>query len=603
MNGNCQAKREDGGRTATAARSVTPRSVQERLASSGVGLSAETLARALQTRSHAVGRLPMRGRVLDEQEVARRYARAKELIAHRAKAARPAAPGQDPQAPVGAVAPPRGPIERCQRWAARAVRRAYGRGEEWGWRTVVCAGALLAAGLVLRHDAALWWHGGKAAASGGEGSPAWRLLSSREWFQRAQNRATEGNFRQALGTVEYGLASAPKNVDLLIMEGDMHQSLFQFVEAQRAYEKALRLQPANADAKQNITLCRRLNRYHDDASAHRSTLYGLHRVMLGQGRVSEAVAISRRLSTDQTLRQATWQAALDNTGLTGKITVGPAGQMDADLSGNLEPDLALLKGFPINGLNLADTGLEDLHALPALPLRRLDLTRTLVHDLAPLHSLPLEALRLRGTGVVELSALAGCPLRELDISNTQVGDLGPLAQMPLTSLRAANTPVGDLRPLATLPLTRLDLARTRVSDLGPLGSLGLQVLNLDGTRVADLSPLKGCRLHELYLSETGVRDLSPLAGMPLTVLTLSDCPAALDLRPLTSCEELEHLHIPVRPLFLDRLAALPHLRFVQRDETRLEDMMLLKGGAEPDRGSLGGVLLSRRGEIAVPGGR
>ena len=432
-------------------------------------------------------------------------------------------------------------------------------------RTMAVLGLLTAFALLAWHDGAGWlaatrswrWHGPRD-------SPDRFLRTAPDWYRQARQRAAAGDFRLALGAVRYALALLPNDAVLLEFEGDMYQSLLEFPEAQACYEQALAANPRSGHARQNLALCRRLNRYHDDPAAHRSTLYGLHRVMLGQQRTAEAVAISRRLVSDHALQQATWQAALDATGLRGKLTLDPDGGLDLDLTGGpMQPDLSLLRDFPLTGLNLAGTGVDDLHALHGLPLLRLNLADTPVHDLTPLRGMPLRMLNLHNTGVVELSALAACPLHALDISRTRVWDLYPLANLPLNTLLASDTPVADLSPVAALPLGRLELSDTRVTNLAPLGSLGLQVLTLDNDAVLDLSPLRTSPLRALSLSSTIIGDLSPLAGMPLVSLTLADCAHPLDLRPLASCPELEHLTLPLRPLNLKALAKLPHLRFVE----------------------------------------
>ena len=588
MEGNGKKAHFEGGGGATSPatpRLVAPRSTGAEAGAPAAprapGLPAETLARALQSRSSAPRRGGKSLHALTNMEAARRYARAKALLARQAQAAQAAAqPGPTPKDSV--VEPAQAPEPtRFGRWCQRLARRVLRRTEGWSRYAIAGLSVLGAAVLVVRHDARLWLPSRAADDGGPARPPAYRLLSPGEWFQRARERAGEGDFQRALGTVDYALAQRPKNVDLLVFKGDMCQSLFQFVEAQRVYEQALRLDAGNRAARQNLTLCRRLNRYHDDAASHPSTLYGLHRVMLGQRRISEALAIGRRLRTDRQLQQATWQAALDNAGLRGKAAVDATGELEIDLAGCLQPDLSGLQGFPIRSLNLADTGLQDIGALRGLPLKRLDLSRTLVHDLSPLRGMPLQSLRLAGTGVVELSDLAGCPLRELDVADTRVGYLGPLVGMPLGTLRASRTPVTDLSPLAASPLTQLELAGTRVGDLRPLGSLGLQTLNLAGTLVTDLAPLKNCPLRQLDLSHTPVRDLSPLAGTPLVVLTLAGCTGVVDLRPLATCQALEHLSLPLHPQSVGVLAPLPRLRFVRRDGSGPESTVPSAGGAAP----------------------
>ena len=392
--------------------------------------------------------------------------------------------------------------------------------------------------------------------------PAWRAATAREWWERARERAEAGDFRLALGTVQYALALDPEDAVLLHFEGDMQESLLQFHAAQASYEHALAVRPDDHAAHQNLVLCRRINRRRD-GTVRPGTLYNLHRVMLEQGRIAEALAITRRLADDRDLQRATWQAALDNTGLAGRIAVNADGTLELDLAGTSRPDLSLARSFPLAGLHLADTGVEDLGALRGMGLRRLDLSRTLVYDLEPLRGMPLQCLRIARTGVVDLGALTGCPLRELDLSGTRVSGLEALAKMPLETLRADDTPVSDLRPLGSLPLNGLWLNRTRVADLRPLAHLGLQTLGLDDTAITDLAPLTGCPLRELSLAATRVSDLRPLADMPLNTLVLAGCPEELDLSPLASCGQLEHLTLPPQTRSRERLDGLRRLKFIQ----------------------------------------
>ena len=427
--------------------------------------------------------------------------------------------------------------------------------------TFAAAGVTLAVGIFL----GLRWHRLAEADRQGTKLPSLRLLTARDWWEQARQYADAGDFRLALGTVKYALALDPDDAVLLGFQGDMYESLLRFREAQASYERALVMKPGDRRTRQNLVLCHRINRRRD-GTVRPGTLYNLHRVMLEQGRIAEALAITRRLSDDRALQQATWQAALDETGLAGRITANAAGALELDLSGITRPDLSLIHAWPLAGLNLADTGVDDLRALQGMALRSLDLSRTLVYDLEPLRGMPLQTLRIPRTGVVDLGALAGCPLRELDISGTRIEGLETLAGMPLETLRADDTPVADLRPLAALPLQTLTLGRTRVVDLRPLGHLGLQTLVLDGTAVADLSPLAGSPLRALSLASTRVNDLRPLAGMPLNTITLADCAEGIDLSPLASCEELEHLTLPPQGRGLEKLAALRRLKFIEPSE-------------------------------------
>ena len=394
-----------------------------------------------------------------------------------------------------------------------------------------------------------------------------RPRPSLEWLHEAQDRAEDGSFRLALKVVDRALADSPDNAALLKLKGDMNESLLQFGDAQTAYEQALRIDPHSRWARENLVLSRRLSRVAGQSAGRLSTLYGLHRAMLTQGRLGEAVAISNRLRSDPKLGQLTWQAALDRTGLHGRVTVDGEGGMSLDLSGTAQPDLTLIQKFPVRHLYLAGTGLDDLLPLRGMPLETLDLSDTPVHDLAPLRGMPLAVLRIAHTGVVDLTPLEDCALRELDISGTRVAGVEALARMPLASLQANGTLVADLHPLAALPLVRLSLSYTRVKDLRPLQHLGLEELILEGTNVSDITALRGCPLRELSLAHTPVEDLAPLADAPLTVLMLQGCPNVKDLRPLLSCNELEHLYLPPDLDHLEALHKLPHLRFIEEDDS------------------------------------
>lgn len=445
-----------------------------------------------------------------------------------------------------------------------------------GW-IVACLGAAIALCLLTWHDGAAWtvwcltgrWRVTRASV------PAWRLNSAPEWSRRARQHAEDGSFRFALGAVNYALAWSPDDTALLTFKGNMLESLFQFREAENVYARALRLDGRNTAARDNLVLCQRINRIRRDPGAETSTLYGLHRVMSEQGRRSEDLAISRRLSSDRTLWQAAWQSELDETGLNGKITVAPDGAMELDLSGEKQPDLKIIREFPVTRLNLARTGVANVRALRGMPLDTLDLTGTVVDNLSPLKGMPLKILRIARTGVVDLSPIEGAPLQELDITRTRVFDLSGLTHVStLTTLLADDTPINDVRALAWVPLTRLSLVRTRVHDLTPLSHLPLQILSVAETPVDDLTPLKGSTMEELYLSSTLIKDLSPLAGLPLRVLTLTGCDGVTDLRPLSSCPELEHLLLPPRPMFLKSLSVLPRLQFMQRTEPGFGDLLL-----------------------------
>ncbi len=169
---------------------------------------------------------------------------------------------------------------------------------------------------------------------------------------------------------------------------------------------------------------------------------------------------------------------------------------------------------------------DDLSVIKGLPLEYLDLDNTRVADLSPLRGMPLKRLKLNDTRVTDLRPLGGMPLETLHLWNTNIADLSALRGVSLRRLFLTGTFVTDLAPLQGMRLELLDLCRSGVVDLAPLAGMPLKHLWLVDTDVADLAPLAGMPLEELYLAGTAVEDLSPLAGMPLRFLNIRDTPAA-----------------------------------------------------------------------------
>jgi len=241
-------------------------------------------------------------------------------------------------------------------------------------------------------------------------------------------------------------------------------------------------------------------------------------------------------------------------------------------------DLSLLRGLPIETLEVSGGRLENYEVLRQLPLRRLSLIRCQLDNLSMLASLALEALDVSENRLSTIVSLTGMPLRRLNISrNSQITTVRNLTGMPLEELRMDDcTRIEDLRPLRGLPLKTLSMDGVAVADLSPLTDLPLEFLNASGcTQVRDwspvrslkqltelrirgcgwtdlsllsgmslqrldvsynrelsnLGPLRGMKLVSLQAAHTQVADLSPLAGMPLERLVLSRCPVT-DLSPL-----------------------------------------------------------------------
>jgi Leucine-rich repeat (LRR) protein len=115
-------------------------------------------------------------------------------------------------------------------------------------------------------------------------------------------------------------------------------------------------------------------------------------------------------------------------------------------------------------------------------------------------------LDLQKSGVTNLAVLKGLPVEYLNISGTDVRDLSPLAGLPLKALLAASTRITDLSPLKGMSLQYLDIKNTGVKSLAPLQGMPMQALFISGTVVTDLSPAKDMPLVTLIFTPKKTKD-------------------------------------------------------------------------------------------------
>jgi FHA domain-containing protein len=379
-------------------------------------------------------------------------------------------------------------------------------------------------------------------------------------------------FDKALPMLSHATTLVPERAEYHFVEGNLYESLLEIAEARDCYVRVLRLDPAHAGAQENLRLCDRLLLFqkHGGKLDTPPNLYALHRLMMKQGRLAEALAMADRLSADKALLCKTWKAVLDEAGIGGVLALNPDGTLALDLSGTGIADLSVLAEMPISNLKLARTQVTDLTPLAGMPLRKLDLSDTRVSNLEPLRGTALESLNLAGTRVADLDPLMNMLLRELVISGTPVIDLHALSLMPLHSLHMSATRIRDITPLAKLPLEELSAAMTQVSNVAALRHLPLSKLDLSSTPVSDLDPLAGAQITELRLSKTPISRLDPLRGMPLRELTLAGCGNVRDVSPLASCQQLERLVLPSQCAELAPLRELPRLRFLSYEKAGID---------------------------------
>jgi tetratricopeptide (TPR) repeat protein len=390
--------------------------------------------------------------------------------------------------------------------------------------------------------------------------------------REAEEALVAGEMEEALSKVERALALEPENADYYRTQGRVFESLLRIPAAQEAYERAVVIKPSLVHAHASLELCRRIAATRGGVEKVEN-LYGLHRVMMEQNRLSEALRIAQKIPRDFALLHRTWEAILQAGGIRGELRLNKDGTFDLELALGSNSDLAPLRGLPLRALKAARANISDLSPLSGMVLRRLDVAETLVRDISMLRGMPLEALDISNTAVTNLVPLRGMPLRELRMDYTSVTDLSDLAALPLRSLSVMSTRVRSVGPLSQMPLRQLNLAHTGVKEIAALKRARIEELNLEGTLVTDLTPLVGMPLTVLNLSATPVRNLEPLRGMLLRELRLVACREIASLESLAACSELERLVLPRRDLDQTPLRGLGRLRFLSYESAAANDQI------------------------------
>ena len=153
-----------------------------------------------------------------------------------------------------------------------------------------------------------------------------------------------------------------------MIHGHICESILRIAEARAAYARALEVDPSHAVAKENLLLCERILATRAAIPGDQS-LYGLHRLMMKQGRFREALAMAGRLAQDRELLRDTWQAILDRLCLFGSWQTP---RMNFDLIDQRPfSDLAALAAAALTLISFVPR--PDLSPLAGLPLRVLDI--------------------------------------------------------------------------------------------------------------------------------------------------------------------------------------------------------------------------------------
>ncbi len=313
-----------------------------------------------------------------------------------------------------------------------------------------------------------------------------------------------------------------------------------------------------------------------------------------------------------------------------------------------DADLSPLEGMKLLDFHLCfQTTIKDISVLKGMPLQSLNLTGSDVSDLSPLQGMPLTVLNCRGTPVSGFSLLKDTPLKFLtcdflpfrdteilrsiksleEINGKQAAEFWKevedkqaafeawtkkVAGMPaekqieavakklqelnpgfdgeethkvdngvVTELHFLTDNVTDISPVRALAgLSGLHCGasawyRGKLSDLSPLKGMPLTWLSFHGTQVSDLSLIQELPLTVLNFHGSRVADLSPLKNMKLTFLTFGGSQVA-DISPLRGMP-LTYLHCQLLPKIADvsPLKGMP-LRTLVYDFKPERDMELLR---------------------------
>ena len=305
------------------------------------------------------------------------------------------------------------------------------------------------------------------------------------------------------------------------------------------------------------------------------------------GALGEQIRLTKRFVGDGETRRRLVQQRLDRSLAKGTFIVelsGTAKWVTVRGLSRAFDNLDILRGLPINSLDLTGTRVTDLAPLRGMELRDLSLNGTAITDLEPVRGMPLFKLNVNGTRISDLSpitgaplsiftcescnslndlgALNGAPLKELRMTNSNIRDLPDLAKAPLEILTADNSKISSIDGLKGKPLRDLSLSGTRVRELAPLAGAPLTRLSLYNLRVSDLSPLVGSKLDTLNIGHFQGTDLSPLIGLPIRVLELQEARSVEDWTPLLKLPALESIKCYKIPALLEVLRRHPTLRFI-----------------------------------------
>ena len=143
--------------------------------------------------------------------------------------------------------------------------------------------------------------------------------------------------------------------------------------------------------------------------------------------------------------------------------------------------------------------LRSLEPFRGLPVDGLDVAATGISDLAPLQGMKLDWLNISSNKIADLSPLSGMRLRTLTMINITVSDISVLKGMPLEYLAINGNPISNLEPIIGAPIAELTVSGGSVTvDYTPI----LELKSLARLRIAPPSTLLPDSLQPLRKSKS-----------------------------------------------------------------------------------------------------
>jgi hypothetical protein len=122
-----------------------------------------------------------------------------------------------------------------------------------------------------------------------------------------------------------------------------------------------------------------------------------------------------------------------------------------------------------------------------------------------LQKLPLKHLDIQGTRVPNVRLLRGLPLEWLDISSTPITSLAGLEDMLTLKKLQAPGGITSAEPLRRLRLRELSLFTCPIESVEVLGGMKeLRYLDISFTRVTDISPLADLPLERFFFDRVNL---------------------------------------------------------------------------------------------------